>query len=403
MGNMFLGVLFVFYTARVFGPMLRGEYAVITTLLIFSAVVSHLSLGSTASYELSKEKKSNVIKYVLGTLYFNLVVVLIITTIAITINSYFNIYHLDINKKAELILIIFIVPMMVFSQYSKDIFTIRSLSVRYEYYNLISKFLSLALLVTITLNKDVTLIKLILYNFSSFFILSFLYFLGIRKYVSKSFLISYKYIKNMIIKSIKIHFSALASLMICGIDILMLENYHGSLITGYYQLGFQLISYTAVIFAVLSSLMFENNGKLDQLLAWKKNQKLIYAGFISLIPITILLYLFADEVILLIGGKQFLPAVETFKYQIFLLFGIYSITIMSSQWIVSGLFIGVTLFTIFVGLINCLFNYLLIPEYKAIGAVYASLISYTLAFTINLSFFVFLKRKFSKLCSRYTL
>ena len=103
----------------------------------------------------------------------------------------------------------------------------------------------------------------------------------------------------------------------------------------------------------------------------------------------------ASEIVILVGGNNFTPSISTFKYQIFLIIGMYSITIMSSEWICNGYFIFATSVTVLIALINCYFNYKFIPYYAAHGAVWSSLISYSFAFVINLLFYIYLSKKYN--------
>lgn len=101
------------------------------------------------------------------------------------------------------------------------------------------------------------------------------------------------------------------------------------------------------------------------------------------IPMTVGLFLLAEPVILLICGKDFIPAVSTMKILVFVIFIISITTLIGSQILpafnkekYSMLSYGCA------ALSNIICNFIFIPKYGALGAAFATLIAESVEFII---------------------
>lgn len=394
MGNMFIGVLFVLYTARIFGPALRGEYAFILTIITIFTTVCHFSIGTSSTYFLAKNNSQHVRNQVISCYYLFAIFALVIAVFFFLVEHFTNLFSFNVYKWLELSLIIINIPLMVLSQYFKSYFTIEGITFRYEFTLLCCRLISLVVLLGITFVHDINIINLIIYNTLILFLSNILFF---KITVEKLLLFckpNFRTLALLFKKGLRLHLTAIAGFFITGIDIVMLDRYHGNQITGYYQLGYQITTYLVIVISVLSSLMYENNGKYSKFEAWNKNRKIIRLSFVSLIPFVFIIYYFASEIVILVGGINFTPSISIFEYQIFLMIGIYATTIMASEWICNGYFITATSVTVLIALLNCYFNYKFIPYYAGHGAVWSSLISYSFAFIVNFIFYLYLSKKY---------
>ncbi len=106
-----------------------------------------------------------------------------------------------------------------------------------------------------------------------------------------------------------------------------------------------------------------------------------------IIPAMIFIYLFAEIVVVILGKEKYLDSVPILRYTIlFALFVPYALqfgTILDSigkpkinfRFVILGL------------ILNIIFNYFLIKEYGIMGAVWGTLLTYSVMFIIQMSFF----------------
>lgn len=170
------------------------------------------------------------------------------------------------------------------------------------------------------------------------------------------------------------------------IDTILLSLWKGNLEVGIYQAVFKLIILPLMIpdilnltlLPVLSRLFITDKEKALRI-SYLMN-KLLF--FLSL-PITLIIYIYAGDIIHLIyGGKQFsesIPVLKIFAFNIFIRFSFEAFALMlttTDRQIIR--MITVIIATI----LNVSLNYFIIPKYGVIGAAYVSLVSILFVYSV---------------------
>lgn len=162
------------------------------------------------------------------------------------------------------------------------------------------------------------------------------------------------------------------------IDTILLSFWKGNVYVGIYQAVFKLIILPLMIPDILNltllpvlSRLFVTDKEKALRISYLMN-KLLF--FLSL-PITLILYVYAGDIIHLIyGGKQFaesIPVLKIFAFNIFIRFSFEAFALIlttTNRQIIRMLTVMIAT------ILNISLNYFLIPEFGVIGAAYVSLI-----------------------------
>ncbi|TAN34201.1 flippase [Patescibacteria group bacterium] len=177
------------------------------------------------------------------------------------------------------------------------------------------------------------------------------------------------------------------------IDQVMLKNMMSAAAVGLYDAGVRLSEFWYFVPVIIVGSIFPaivNAKKTDELIYRRRLAMLysliIYVSFLVILP----LYFFAEPVIKILYGSQFLESVSVLKIYIWAGFAVSLGTVINQYLLVENL-TRVSLYINCIGMLaNVLLNLLFIPRYGTSGAALATLISYSL---IPLSILFFKKTR----------
>ena len=172
--------------------------------------------------------------------------------------------------------------------------------------------------------------------------------------------------------------SGLFSIILFNTDTIFLKIFTSSELVGYYNCAHRVIDLLSnlrypligVFFPVFSQLFYLNPEKL--LLRFFSSFKVIMT---SIIVLTILIHFFAQEIILLLFGENYIPSIEILKYLIIATLLLYANTFISALYNSIGFEKKVLFSSLFAAIVNVILNSLLILNYQAVGAILATIIS----------------------------
>lgn len=196
-----------------------------------------------------------------------------------------------------------------------------------------------------------------------------------------------KTVKELFAFGLPVMFTGIGDKVISYIDVLLLTYFSSLSIVGIYNL----ILPTSLIFLIfggsIATVVYPMVSEL-----WAKKDKLrISAGlksiysylFLLIVPLILLVFVFADPLINLFFGVEFLPGVLAFRI---LLVGVIFFVLAKINFAaISG--IGrpgvVTKIILLMALLNLVLNLFLIPSFGMDGAAFATALTYTCAFFLS--------------------
>ncbi len=366
--------------ARVLGPDGRG---LLTSLLVVPTMVislGELGVRRASIIQIGEKKFSHdrIISVLSFFFLFTSIVGIIITAIV------YNSYDKDIYAPVLIALALLSIPIRLISKFSNSIIVaheqfkisniIRSTSV-------ILNFLFLIVFIVL-IQYDVlgALIALVASNF-----ISAMYALRIilKKYpIRISF--DLEVIKSLLSLGIVYAVALFLARLNFKIDILILNHLSTIDQVGFYSLGSSFAEKWQAPFAVGAVILSSSANRSDQDAVNSDVARLFRISLFFALIVSSLVYFLAPYLIPFLYKPVFIPSIPVVQ---FILPAI--VTLVLSKILASRIAsLKKTYLIIFVHIpaliVNIILNYLFIPEHGAMGAVYATLISYSLSFTLLL-------------------
>ena len=197
--------------------------------------------------------------------------------------------------------------------------------------------------------------------------------------------VDWNFWKPVIIQALPLSIAIIFSTILFKLDTILLSIMKGTLVVGWYSVAYNILqalmfipsAFTASVFPLLS--VFHISSKESLKVTYQKSFK--YLSILG-IPITILITLLADKIILFIYPQGFIPSIIALKILV---------------WVVPFTFMTITFGTIltainkqnllmkivFIILIfNLMLNLILIPQFSYVGSAVATVISELITFIL---------------------
>lgn len=175
------------------------------------------------------------------------------------------------------------------------------------------------------------------------------------------------------------------------IDVMMINAFMGDVQTGYYSASKKIFTNLLIFPSIMTTVLLPklSNKSLDE----NKSFYVLKLNFIGGAVIAAGIFLFAKLGILILFGRQYLPA-----YYILQVFGLAMPMLFVNYYLGTYLVANEKQTTslaisIFTTSINIGMNYVLIPEYQGLGAAIATLISIAVGFVFSLYFYFKIKKE----------
>jgi len=117
--------------------------------------------------------------------------------------------------------------------------------------------------------------------------------------------------------------------------------------------------------------------------AWAFQRKVMIYVPLLMVGASILAAVCSPYLIPLVVGPKYVPAVPVFQLSLLGVVGASFSALMASQWIGRGYFVVLSALSIGVAIIHLTASLLFVPRYGMFGAVYANLITFTIAIIGN--------------------
>ncbi len=373
--SLVIGLIMLSVTARLLGPEGRGQVAVITTWVsIFSTFMS-LSLGQVALHRMVADTDRGRFGVLLGSL---ILLTALLTTAGWIIG--FVLYGTNTHGifKDLPLFALFIgfltLPFMVWEQYSSSLLMGVGRIGIYNWYQVAGRTAMLLVVVILIYGVGIGVVGVLAANLLGQIIVAaggIGVLLNIAKQTESRCKPDIVEIASLLMGGAKLHLNAIGAMLTASASILIINEYHGVEQAGYYQLAVQLMSVLGIIPVSASMVIYGKVTALGPDKAWPENKKLLVQLTLVMILIGGVAALIAPWLIKILAGEMFKPSVEPFQLMLLGLVGATFSIIMSPQWIGRGYFLLASGLTLFVGCINLIANFMLIPRYGISGAVYA--------------------------------
>lgn len=206
----------------------------------------------------------------------------------------------------------------------------------------------------------------------------------VRKHDSRSFIWNKKVFKEFIGYGKYVFGNNIFSLIFVSTDSLMTARWISSVAFSFYNVGSRILNFVDIPSQVLSDVMFPRAAQMsspDKKADMKRiYEKTVAATLSFILPVVLIVFVFADQFVLIIAGNKYLAATPVLKimifYTLFLPFIKQFGNIMDAKGKPHTNFWLMLIFCI----INFISNYLFISEYGLLGAAYGTLATYILLF-----------------------
>jgi len=373
--------------ARVLGPANKGIIAVVLLYPTLFLTVFSFTAGFGIIYHMGKsEHDSKVLTGSALTLFFVLSV-LALTVFLITVIYFREILYKGIDARYLIFVgvsIPFIIMLYYFSSMLQGSMDIKG----YNITNRLSSFSNLFLILIFLFLWRLGVIEALIAGISGIVlggILSF--FWAIKKSGGISF--DSKFTNILLKDSFKIHFGAIANFVFSRANLFILNYFAIQSEVGFYAIALTIAN--ALFFFSVSleiglypKMAHANIDDAINLVQVATRQMLLITGLVALI-----MAVFSKGIVLLYGGKAFLPAVTPL---LLLLPGIVVYVIpkmLSTLWVRKGWFLPLTFIATGTALFSLIFNFLLIPKFGAKGAALSTAATY--GFSSLIAVFLFWK------------
>ena len=377
----FLNIMKVSIIARILGPELNGQLAIVLVYPSLFIVLGGMGIRKSSAYLIAKspELKTRIYKSLLQFW-------IITSSVSILICGFLLKYATTI--KLEKTIIILIVTPIIFSllnNYMSGIYLGKNRISDFNKINWLPSLFNLIFIIIFLILLEFKVEGVLVSILISQFLMSFILISKLKIY--KYF--SYRIEKDLLLKMLSLGFSFAFALFLLNLnyrlDIIMMDYLSNEYETGLYSKASVLSQYLWHIPAVLSTIIFARGAATRNKLEYsRKCCKLLRISFLFVLISAIFLSILSEYIIDLLFGPQFKDSIYIIYsilpgVVIFTLFKVLNSDISSRGmplFILPSMIAGIV--------INVISNYFLIPLYGGVGTAISSSLSYSLAALIFL-------------------
>ncbi|MCU6498874.1 lipopolysaccharide biosynthesis protein [Rugamonas sp. A1-17] len=170
-----------------------------------------------------------------------------------------------------------------------------------------------------------------------------------------------------------IHLTTVSAFLLDQVSILLINNYLGKQDVGYYQLAQQMVSLLLIVPQSALMVIYGGLAGAGPDRFWPAQRRLAKKILAGLTAIAALAYLLAPSMVALVAGPAFGPSAMMFRALLPTVLGISLSLLMTPQWISRGLLKLNTALTIATSVVVVACSAWAIPRYGVNGAVYVRL------------------------------
>ncbi len=383
------GILFTLivfpYIARTLGPLYLGKVQFAQSIVAYFILFINLGIPTYGKREIAfvREDRDKRSKLVL-----ELLIILGVSTIIVSLIYFFLVFNLTYLRDYRVILYIFSIQLLLnflevewfyFGIENQEYITKRSLIVR---------LISSIIIYLLVKEKNDYIVYTIILVFS---------LMGSNVLNFKKMFEYVTFKKEMLRKiELKVHINPIMVLFLTSVATTVFSNFDSIMVKmliddqslGYYsianKLGRMPLMITTAIFTVFYPRLCNLINKKEYLEYYKLGNQGLDLSLILAIPSTIMVYILSPEIIKLLAGDQFLPAINTLKVFSFLI-TVMAIAVFTGNNLVIHLKEKIFMRgQVIASLNNIIFNLIFIPILGVVGAAIGTIIAETTAIIYRL-------------------
>ena len=380
--------VFIFtWMARYLGPHDFGIFSYVESIISILMILSTLGLDTIIIKELVKDEKR--INELLGTSFM-------LKLISSIIIIFFILFYISFIENEYPINLLLIIISFSFFFHSFNVIDFYFQSKVLSKYTVFSKLIALSI-------SSIIKVFLIVYEYpliyfagvilleSIIIVIGLIFFYFHSKLSLFSWRIDFVVIKDLLKNSYPLLFAGILITIYSKIDQIMIKEMLGASQAGYYSAAVRLSEIWFIIGGLVCASLFPLiiKSKEDSTDIYYKRIQQLLVFLISCAYLLILsVYFLSDFIILFLYGNNFLESIVVLNIHIFSTVFVY-MGLVSSKWIVLENRTKLEFYRNLLGMIiNIGLNFIFIKKFGIIGAAYASLITYIIAYYF---FDIFLK------------
>lgn len=379
MYSLVVSLFLIMIVARWLGPSGQGAMAAATAWASLFGTLGSLSLGQVAIHRATVRRGESWLAETLGTL---LLLAVVVTALCWLVAVALLFFHGGATFKnipsTALVVAFLLVPFIIWELYGSNLLMATDQLAIYNRAQLVGRTAAL-LMMFVCWRSRLGVVSALGVSVISQAIVACM---GLRKL----FLLAGTRVRATLSEArvllggaLRLHLNAVSSYVLTSLGVLIVNNYRSPAETGWYQFSAALLNVMMVIPASASLVLSVRVAQLGPDRAWAFQRKVMVYLPTVMIGASILAAVCAPFAIPLVVGAKYMPAVPVFRLSLIGLLGVTFSAIMSSQWIGRGYFLLMSMLSIGVALIHLTASVLLVPRYGMYGAVYANLITQTIA------------------------
>jgi enterobacterial common antigen flippase len=369
-----LSLLTLFVSARLLGPVGRGEFAAAMAWAALFGTLSNLSLGQALQHRLQTAARPPTLAEQIGTLGGMAVLLSALAYGLAALLYWWSGGAVFKGLSASLMLIALAsVPLLVWEQYASNILAAAAqtgLLNRAQYWGRSAGFLVFFLLV-MALGWGVA--GALVSQLVGQLLVAVLVALPLWRLAGSATKWAAREVRPLLKAGTLIHLTTVSAFLLDQVSVLLINNYLGKQDVGYYQLAQQMVGLLLIV--PQSALMVIYGGLAangpDQF--WPQQRRLARRVLGGLAVVSLLAYLLAPFMIALVAGPAFAPSAAMFRALLPTVLGISLALLMTPQWIGRGLLRLNTVLTIATSVVVVACSALAIPRYGVTGAIWVRL------------------------------
>lgn len=375
--RMVIGLFVGIWVARYLGPEQFGLFSYAISFVGLFSVIATFGLDGIVVRELVKDdSKSNEL---IGTAFWLKVMgaILVLTILVFTVGFTSN--DTDTN-----VLVFIIASATIFQSFNvvDMYFQAKVLSKFVVYANVISFLISSIIKIVLILNEAPLIYFAWVVLFDSFILaLGFIYFFLKNSSTSIRSLVFKKSVATALLKdSWPLILSGGVLMIQARIDQIMIKEMIGAIEVGYYSVALRLIEVFAFFPIMLNSSLYPSIQNAKSTNAYLYQSRLLNFYRLNLLlflVIAIPIFFFSESIIILLFGVEYQSAGALLALMASRLF-FTNMGVARSSFIMTENLMKFALLTMVLGtIVNIGLNYLWIPEYASKGAIFATIVSFT--------------------------
>lgn len=394
--SVFVSLGTLMYSAKVLGPEGRGAYATCISWSSILAICFSCSAGRVAMKVASDEQDESswlgeaLSAGVTFVFFGSLIAILTATLLRWVKPGLFGEMQFDV-----FIGLLVLIPIFMWNQFKNPVLLasnqvrIRSIA---QFSGAVTAFLSAVFFLNVLGPEPIGLVLAFICgeSVSSFLGTSQIW----RLAGGKGWAYSYKRLGFWFKGGLKLHANAAANLIRAQTDIVMLGGFLSREAVGLYQLSSRLVEIMGVLPNAASGAMMAQLAGRNINELWFHQKKIMLRMMLLVLVLSALAYHLVPIFIPILFGEKFRLSGEIFRWLLPVLIGKSIGGMMTSQILGRGYFLQASAIGVAAAGANILLNYLLIPTFGMMGAVYATLVSYAIiTIIINLAYGIYIDKK----------